>query len=119
MYHQLMQEKIVSFGERLKQERLARGWTQQSLANHLSICVDTLRYAEQGKRSNAVIKELEANYARKEASGQDVAGVYAGLGEKDKAHDLAFLSMTATRSVNSCRLRAASNSARWIASAVA
>ena len=32
-----------------------------------------------------MIKELEDKYARKQAIGQDVAAVYAGPGEKDKA----------------------------------
>jgi len=46
-------------------------------------------YAAAGKRTEAVaiIKELEDKYARKEAIGLDVAAVYAGLGEKDKAFE--------------------------------
>ncbi|MGH9873545.1 MAG: tetratricopeptide repeat protein, partial [Pyrinomonadaceae bacterium] len=46
-------------------------------------------YAATGKRTEALamIKELEDKYAQKEAIGQDVAAVYAGLGEKDKAFD--------------------------------
>ena len=46
-------------------------------------------YAVAGKRAEAVavIKELEDKYARKEAIGFDVAAVYAGLGEKDKAFE--------------------------------
>ena len=46
-------------------------------------------YAAAGKRAEAiaVIKELEDKYARKEAIGWDVAAVYAGLGEKDKAFE--------------------------------
>ena len=35
----------------------------------------------------AIAKELEGKYARKEANGRDVAAVYAGLGEKDKAFE--------------------------------
>ena len=31
------------------------------------------------------LKELEEKYARREAPGQHLAGVYAGLGEKDQA----------------------------------
>ncbi len=46
-------------------------------------------YAAAGKRAEAiaVINELEDKYARKEAIGLDVAAVYAGLGEKDKAFE--------------------------------
>lgn len=61
------------------------------LTNRASVLLGNLGYvyAVSGKRTeaNAVIKELEANYARKEAVGQDVADVYAGLGEKDKAFE--------------------------------
>ena len=44
-------------------------------------------YAVAGKRAEAlaVLKELEEKYARREALGQHLAGVYAGLGEKDRA----------------------------------
>jgi tetratricopeptide (TPR) repeat protein len=44
-------------------------------------------YAAAGKRAEAlaVLKELEGKYARGEALGQHLAGVYAGLGEKDRA----------------------------------
>ncbi|HJR05918.1 MAG TPA: protein kinase [Pyrinomonadaceae bacterium] len=40
-----------------------------------------------GKRSEAlaIIKELEQSYTLREAIGQDLATVYAGLGERDKA----------------------------------
>ncbi|MEP6743034.1 MAG: protein kinase [bacterium] len=46
-------------------------------------------YAATGKRAEAIalIKELEDKYARKEANGQYVAVVYAGLGEKDRAFE--------------------------------
>ncbi len=46
-------------------------------------------YGFTGKRTeaNAIAKELEEKYARKEANGRYVAGVYAGLGEKDKAFE--------------------------------
>ena len=33
----------------------------------------------------AILKELEEKYARREAIGQYLAGVYAGLGDKDQA----------------------------------
>ncbi len=46
-------------------------------------------YGIVGKRmeANAIVKELEEKYARKESLGRNVAGVYAGLGEKDKAFE--------------------------------
>ena len=46
-------------------------------------------YGVTGRRSEAVAiaKELEEKYARKEALGQYVAAVYAGLGDKDKAFE--------------------------------
>ncbi len=46
-------------------------------------------YAVTGKRNEAyaIIKELEESYARKESSGRNIAMVYAGLGEKDKAFE--------------------------------
>jgi TolB-like protein/Flp pilus assembly protein TadD len=44
-------------------------------------------YAISGKRAEtlAVLKELEGKYEKHEAIGQDLAAVYAGLGEKDQA----------------------------------
>ena len=46
-------------------------------------------YAVIGRRSDAlaIAKELEANYARKESNGLNVAEVYVGLGDKDKAFE--------------------------------
>ena len=46
-------------------------------------------YAVTGKRTDAIAiaKELEEKYERKESSGQYVAAVYAGLGDKDKAFE--------------------------------
>jgi serine/threonine-protein kinase len=46
-------------------------------------------YAAAGRRTEAlaVVKELENKYARKEAIGIDLATVYAGLGDKDKAFE--------------------------------
>jgi serine/threonine-protein kinase len=46
-------------------------------------------YAAVGKRAEASdkIKELEEKYTRKEAIGQYIAAVYAGLGDKDKAFE--------------------------------
>jgi TolB-like protein/Tfp pilus assembly protein PilF len=44
-------------------------------------------YAASGKRAEAlaILKELEGKYETHEAIGQDLAAVYAGLGEKDQA----------------------------------
>jgi serine/threonine protein kinase/Flp pilus assembly protein TadD len=44
-------------------------------------------YAVSGRRAEAlaVLKELEAKYQTHEALGQDLAAVYAGLGDKDQA----------------------------------
>ena len=44
-------------------------------------------YATTGKQAaaRAILKELEEKYARREAIGQYLAGVYSGLNEKDKA----------------------------------
>jgi len=44
-------------------------------------------YAVTGRRAEAlaILKELEEKYARRESSGQFLAGVYTGLGDKDQA----------------------------------
>lgn len=44
-------------------------------------------YAVTGRRAEAlrILKELEERYAKREALGQDLAGVYSGLGDKDQA----------------------------------
>ncbi len=46
-------------------------------------------YGVIGKRPEAiaVVKELEEKYAKKEANPQNIAGVYAGLGEKHKVFE--------------------------------
>ncbi len=46
-------------------------------------------FAAAGDRANAIAiaKELEDKYSRREASGFDIASVYAGLGDKDQAFD--------------------------------
>ena len=46
-------------------------------------------YAVTGRQAEAraVLKELDEKYARGKAVGQDKAGVYAGLGEKDQAFE--------------------------------
>ena len=52
-----------------------------------SLCQLGHGYAISGKRPEAlrIIKELEERYARGNATGLILAGVYAGLGEKDLA----------------------------------
>ncbi len=40
-----------------------------------------------GAEAVAIIKELEKKYAAKEANGQNIAGVYIGSGDKDKAFE--------------------------------
>ncbi|MGH9874290.1 MAG: tetratricopeptide repeat protein [Pyrinomonadaceae bacterium] len=61
------------------------------LAHRASVVLGGLGYvyAATGKRAEAVavIKELENKYARKEALGQQIAAVYAGLGDKDRAFE--------------------------------
>src|SRR5262249_10866430 len=46
-------------------------------------------YAVSGRRAEAmaIIKELEVKFERHEALGQDLAAVYAGLGDKDQAFE--------------------------------
>ncbi len=46
-------------------------------------------YAVTGKRTEAtaIVKELEEKYARKESNARNVAGIYVGLGDKDKAFE--------------------------------
>lgn len=46
-------------------------------------------YAVTGKRAEAmaIVKELEEKYAKREANAQNIAAVYAGLGNKDKAFE--------------------------------
>ena len=44
-------------------------------------------HALRGQRTEAstILKEIEAQYAQQKASGQDLAAVYAGFGDKDQA----------------------------------
>jgi tetratricopeptide (TPR) repeat protein len=55
---------------------------RSSFLNSLGYC-----YAVTGRRREAlqILRELEERYARREANGIHVAGVYAGLGDKDQA----------------------------------
>ena len=61
------------------------------LSNRAGTAIMTLGYAYgvAGKRPEAaaIAKELEEKYARKETVAMYVAGVYAGLGDKDKAFE--------------------------------
>jgi tetratricopeptide (TPR) repeat protein len=72
-------------------EAIAESEKATELAKRSGITLGDLGYvyAASGKPTEAinVIKELEKKYARKEANGQYIAMVYAGLGEKDKAFE--------------------------------
>ena len=61
------------------------------LTNRQNIVLSELGfvYGALGKRAEAmaVAKELEDKVARNAATGHDVAAVYSGLGEKDKAFE--------------------------------
>jgi len=61
------------------------------LTNRQNIVLSELGYvyAQVGKRTEAlaVAKELEDKFARNAATGHDVAAVFSGLGEKDKAFE--------------------------------
>ena len=70
---------------------MAAGEKAVELSKRAGVTLGSLGYvyASAGKRNEAlaVVKELEDKYARKEAIGLDIASVYAGLGEKDKAFE--------------------------------
>jgi tetratricopeptide (TPR) repeat protein len=78
---------------RFKQRRYAEATAEFQKGVELSgrtgqwLCPLGYSYAVTGKRAEAlaVLKELEEKYARRAALGQQLAGVYAGLGEKDQA----------------------------------
>jgi TolB-like protein/Tfp pilus assembly protein PilF len=61
------------------------------LSNRAGFALSNLGYGygAVGKRAEAsvVIRELEERYARKESAAVFVAGVYAGIGDKDKAFE--------------------------------
>ncbi len=73
------------------QEAIAAAEKAADLNNRAGITLGDLGYvyAVLGKRAEAIdlIKELEDKYARKEALGQYIAGIYVGLGDKDKAFE--------------------------------
>ena len=70
-------------------EALAEAQKGVELSNRTIESTNFLGYvkAVTGKRDEAtsIIKELEERYAKHEALGQNIAAVYAGLGEKDAA----------------------------------
>ena len=77
----------------VKQRRYAEALTEAQKSTQLadrsnaSLALLGHVYARLGQRSetDAVIKELERRYAKKEADGRDLVVVYAGLDDKDKA----------------------------------
>jgi serine/threonine protein kinase/Tfp pilus assembly protein PilF len=72
-------------------EAIAASTKAVELSNRSSIALGDLGYvyAKTGRSTEAltVIKELEDKYTQKEASGQHIAAVYAGFGNKDKAFE--------------------------------
>ena len=72
-------------------EAIAAAEKAADLTNRAGITLGDMGYvyAASGKRAEAVavIKELEAKYARKEAIGLYIAAVYVGLGDKNKAFE--------------------------------
>jgi TolB-like protein/Tfp pilus assembly protein PilF len=72
-------------------EAIANLETAVELSKRASVALMDLGYgyAVTGKRAEAIAiaKELEEKYAKKETSARNVAAVYAGLGENDKAFE--------------------------------
>jgi TolB-like protein/Tfp pilus assembly protein PilF len=72
-------------------EAIAAAEKSVDLSNRAGIALGDLGYvyAAVGKRAEAIdkIKQLEEKYTRKEATGQYIAAVYVGLGDKDKAFE--------------------------------
>ena len=70
-------------------EALAEAEKSVDLSNRQSWPLGVLGYiyAQTGRRSEAltVVKELQEKYSKREASGNDIARVYLGLGEKEQA----------------------------------
>jgi tetratricopeptide (TPR) repeat protein len=70
-------------------EALAEAEKSVELSRRLSGSLGVLGYvlSQTGKRTaaEAVVRELEERYARRQANGYDLARVYVGLGEKDQA----------------------------------
>jgi tetratricopeptide (TPR) repeat protein len=72
-------------------EALTEGEKSVELSKRLSAPLAILGtvYAQTGKReeAEALLKELQDKYARRQANGYDIAGVYVGLGDKDRAFE--------------------------------
>jgi TolB-like protein/tetratricopeptide (TPR) repeat protein len=72
-------------------EAVTAGEKAVELSKRAGVTLGTMGYVYgiAGKRAQAlaVINELEDKYARREAIGQDMAAVYTGLGDKDKAFE--------------------------------
>ena len=72
-------------------EAVAAAEKATTLSNRAGIYLGDLGhvYGKVGRREDAlkIIKELEDEYARKQATGQHLAAAYAGLGDKDKAFE--------------------------------
>jgi serine/threonine-protein kinase len=85
--HQTLGIVLVKQGQNA--EALAEAQKSVELSNRSNAALALLGhvYAKSGRRSDAesVIRELEEKYANKIADGRDIAVVYAGLDEKDKA----------------------------------
>lgn len=77
--------------QRRHEEAVAEFQRAVALSGRASSMLSSLghSYAFSGRRAEAraVLKELDEKYARREAVGQDLAGVHAGLGEKDQAFE--------------------------------
>lgn len=87
--YQLLGESYLKLGR--ETEAIANLQKSVEMSNRATSNLSFLGhgYAVTGKRSeaDAIIKELEDRYARNESSGRQIAAIYAGLGEKDKAFE--------------------------------
>ncbi|MBX3295185.1 MAG: tetratricopeptide repeat protein [Acidobacteria bacterium] len=87
--YQLLGESYLKLGR--ETEALANLQKSAEMSNRASSNLSFLGhgYAVAGKRSEAIaiIKELEERFAGNESSGRNIAAIYAGLGEKDKAFE--------------------------------
>jgi eukaryotic-like serine/threonine-protein kinase len=72
-------------------EALTEGEKSVELSKRLSAPLAVLGnvYAQTGKRAEAeaLLKELQDKYARRQANGYDIARIYVGLGDKDRAFE--------------------------------
>src|SRR6266705_895118 len=85
--HQTLSIVLVKQGRYDEALAEAQKSTQLSNRSNASLALLGHVYARLGRRTeaDAVIKELEKRYADKSADGRDLAVVYAGLDDKDKA----------------------------------